>query len=124
MFVDTTNRYNDSTVTPTQYDNNLGMSYYVEEKFKSVRIKEINWDGFVSIDKDGYIVPLKKWVIASTWDIYNSEYKKLEFKNTKDTNNNNNKEGMQVNEPKPSVIKKILQKKSNNKEINQTMPQS
>lgn len=110
MFVDTANRYNDSTATPMSFDNNKGMSIYTQEKFNSIPIKEINWDSFVSIDREGYIVPLKKWVIASTWDIYNSEYKKNEFKkNTTDTVSNLEKN---IGEQKPSVIKKMLQKKT------------
>lgn len=76
MFVETTNRYNDSTpAISCAYDNSKSMSSYVQENFKSVNIKEINWDNFISIDKDGNIVPLKKWIIATTWDIYTSEYK-------------------------------------------------
>jgi hypothetical protein len=111
MFVDTSNRYNDSSATPIIYDNSRGMASYVQEKFQSVGIKEINWDNFISIDKDGYIVPLKKWVIASTLHIYTSEYKRREFKNEKQPQNS---EKNKIQKPKDfSIIKKMLiQKKT------------
>ena len=83
MFVDTTNRYSNTIVTPTIYNKDTNMANYIQKKFNSVEIKEINWDKFVSIDKYGYIVPLKKWIISSTWDIYISEYKQSELKNEK-----------------------------------------
>lgn len=113
MFVDTTNRYNDTTATPITYDNSKGMGCYIQEKFKSVSIKEINWDSFTSIDKDGYIVPLKKWVIASTWDIYASQYAHREFKNEKQTQDTNNVKSDTQKPKDVSVIAKMLiQKKS------------
>jgi hypothetical protein len=105
MFVDTSNRYNDTTIIPILYDNSKGMSSYIQDKFKSIAIKEINWDNFVSIDKDGYIVPLKKWVIASTLDIYTSDYKHHGLKNETHADN----KPKFLNKPKEtSAIKNML----------------
>jgi len=94
MFIDTTNRYNDSIVTPNTYYKGISMTSYIQHKFNSIEIKEINWDNFMSIDKDGYIIPLKKWVISSTWDIYVSEYKQYEIKNKKQNKDINLKENV------------------------------
>lgn len=77
MFVDTTNRYNSIAINPVIYEKSKSMYSYTQLKFKSVNIKEINWDNFITINKDGYIIPLKKWIIAYTWDIYVNEYKTI-----------------------------------------------
>lgn len=82
MFVDTINRYNDSVAISLFHDSK-GVIECTQDKFKSIEIKGINWNTFVSINKDGYIVPLKKWIINATWDIYTSDYKTPEFKNEK-----------------------------------------
>jgi hypothetical protein len=99
MFVDTTNRYNDDAINPIVFDNVNTMTTHIQTKFKSVDIKELNYESFVSIDKDGYIVPVKKWIIGSTWDIYNSQYKKFETKKQVITP-----------ETKPIVTKKSVKK--------------
>ena len=75
MYVETTNRYNDSDL-PKQYPNtNLGITVEIIKRFNSVEFKELNFDNFVSIDKDGYIVPLKKWIISTVWELYSNNYK-------------------------------------------------
>jgi hypothetical protein len=79
IFVDTINRYNDSVATSLFHESS-SITECTQRKFKSIEIKGINWDNFVSIDKYGYIVPLKKWIIDATWNIYVSDYKTSELK--------------------------------------------
>jgi len=75
--VDTCKRYNNTLTIPIIYDNLKSINDHIQEKFNSVDIKEINWNNFISIYKNGYIVPFKKWIIDSVWNIYESEYKQL-----------------------------------------------
>jgi hypothetical protein len=74
IFVDTSNRYSNIRDYPNVYNNVKNTNLYIQQKFKSLSMNEINWNNFESIDKNGYIVPLKKWIIAFTWDIYDSKY--------------------------------------------------
>ena len=86
MYVDTSNRYNDSALPNTlmEHETNLSKnkddknnsnqnqtkSVY-KERFGSVDIKSIDYDSLQAIDAHGYVVPLKSWVIQMTWEIAN-----------------------------------------------------
>ena len=54
-----------------RYDNSeLGFTVY--HTTKSVPLNIINYDNFISIDENGNIIPVKKWIILTSWDlIYN-----------------------------------------------------
>ena len=71
VFVDTTNRYIDNNVNSTNFSKSI--SVVIQEKFNSFPNREIYYDQFISIDKNGFIVPLKKWIIDYTWKIYENE---------------------------------------------------
>lgn len=113
MFVDTTNRYSDSQLPPTVYDVVHGNALppqphphlqshpnlqqqsqslsIIQERFKSIIINEINFDSLSAIDSNGYIVPLKKWVIDLTWEIANAtSTTRSRDKNQVNNNNNDN----------------------------------
>ena len=100
MYVDTANRYNDTALPITLMDQesniwknkdeknqiniNQVKSVY-QERFGSVDVKSIDYDSLHAIDANGYVVPLKKWVIDMTWEIAygsnqtNGNFKKKEF---------------------------------------------
>jgi hypothetical protein len=65
-YVDTHNRYNNSIVPITE--TNVSTSLAIISAFKSVDIS-INYDNFKSIDNNGYVVPVKKWLIEMTWEM-------------------------------------------------------
>jgi hypothetical protein len=73
VYVDTTDRYNISTL-PDRLIDNEDKNYDDKNKlfhsrYGSIFIKEIDYSNLQSIDMNGYIVPLKKWVIRSTWEL-------------------------------------------------------
>lgn len=117
-YVDTTNRYNDAVLPHTLFehdyliinnknDKTQSKSIY-HERFGSVDIKEIDYESLQSIDTNGYIVPLKKWVINTTWELaHGGAYNFSTHKNWV-PNNVNSK-----NEIGESKIKKILSKTLN-----------
>jgi len=106
VYVDTTDRYNDTPLTPLT-DITTSMTHVIIHKFKSVDIKDINYNNFVAINKEGYPVPVKKWIISYTWDLFNSDYKTSydKIKSVQTTV----EEIPVVVTTKPSIIKKLLQ---------------
>lgn len=86
-YVDTSDRYNDKSLDKTVQDQK-NASEQVIKRFDSIDIKEINYNKFVAIDSNGYITPLQKWIINTTWDLYQHNYKHLIKKS-------------EVTEPKP-----------------------
>lgn len=111
IYVDTTDRYSDKPLTPL-IDFTTSMTHVIVQKFKSVDIKEINYDSFVAINKDGYPVPVKKWIISYTWDLFNCEYK-TSYDKIKSLQTNPEDPLEKASEPKvptnkPSIIKKLL----------------
>lgn len=49
-------------------DNSISKEIY--KIFKSVNICGINYDMFKSINSEGDVLPVKKWIIETTWNIY------------------------------------------------------
>ncbi len=107
MYVETSNRYNDSDLPMKCEDKS--MSEMIKQKFGSVNFDEFNFDTFSAIDKQGYIVPLKKWIIPTVWELYASKYKTNYTNSVKkaEENKSNNKDPEPV---KVSKIGKILKK--------------
>jgi hypothetical protein len=106
VYVETSNRYNDSEL-PRQINSEDSITLEIIRRFNSIGFKEFNFDIFTSIDKDGYIIPLKKWIISTIWELYSNDYK------SKYLNKNNNiSENNEVNNNN-SKIEKLL----NNKKI-------
>ena len=52
------------------------MSEIISKTFGSVKIIGINYDLFTCIDYNGDVLPVKKWIIETTWNIY------IDFDNT------------------------------------------
>lgn len=65
-YVDTNNRYNNSIVPMTE--TNVSTTLAIISAFKSVDIS-INYDNFKAIDSNGFVVPVKKWLIEMTWEM-------------------------------------------------------
>lgn len=74
MYVETSNRYNDSDL-PKQLNTDDSITLEIIKKFDSIGFKEFNFDNFTSIDKDGCVIPLKKWIISTVWELYSNDYK-------------------------------------------------
>jgi hypothetical protein len=91
--VQLTNRYIDCILPAKINISNIPITNLIITKFKSINISEINYNNLHSIDTNGNIIPLKKWVINATWDIYNSEY---------------------INRIMQPIKKEIIKKKKNN----------
>jgi len=71
MWVDLTDRYTSNVNTKNKkYD----MTQEILKQFNCIEITEINYSQLRSINMDGMIVPVKKWVIGATWDIYENNY--------------------------------------------------
>lgn len=85
--------YTDSSFVDTIDRYHLSDIVYQLPTTNGINISEINYNNFISIDTMGNIVPLKKWIINFTWEIYESQYKSKQ--------------------PKISFIKTILDKNPN-----------
>ena len=107
VYVDTTNRYNDSALPVTLNGSGMGTTQSIVDKFKSIDIKEFNFDKFTSIDKNGYVVPVKRWIINSVWEVFNSEYKFWESK--KQDTVKSEPEPVKKSANKTSILKKLVQ---------------
>ncbi len=104
MFVETSNRYNDSQLPQTLLNSTITTTQMIINKMKSLDIKQINYDKFMSINRDGNIIPLQKWIISNTWNIYESNYKhfdKAKSSVKSDSNDTNTK----------SILQNIIVKK-------------
>lgn len=100
-FVDTTDRYlNDNVESINML---IPITQTIAQKFNSISFAELNYKLFNSIDKAGNIIPLKKWIILYTWNIYESFYKDSIPNVPNDTliNTESNK-----NKGKPKISKK------------------
>jgi hypothetical protein len=82
VYVETTNRYIDADL-PKQIIYDDSTTSETIKRFKSISIKECNLDSFTSIDKDGHIIPLKKWIIATVYELFSSEQCKYQWTNNK-----------------------------------------
>jgi hypothetical protein len=82
MYVDTSNRYNDTDLPQSlmdydmymlnkEKDNKNSTKQIHQVRFNSIEIKEIDYDSLQAIDTNGYVVPLQKWVIDMTWELSN-----------------------------------------------------
>jgi len=80
VYVETTNRYIDSEL-PRQINYEDSTTSEIIKRFKSITIKECNLDNFTSIDKDGHIIPLKKWIITTVYELFLSEQFKYSWDN-------------------------------------------
>ena len=69
VYVETTNRYVDNNL-PKQINFEDSTTLETIKRFKSINIKECNLDNFTSIDKDGLIIPLKKWIIPTIYELF------------------------------------------------------
>ena len=86
VYVETTNRYNDS-ILPRQIIYEDSITLETIKRFNSIGIKECNLDTMVSINKEGSIVPLKKWIISTVYELFSSEYNNnKEYNNKKEPN--------------------------------------
>ena len=83
IYVETTNRYVDTDL-PKQIIYEDSTTSEITKRFKSINIKECNLDSFVAIDKDGHIIPLKKWIIATVYELFLSEQFKYSWNNNRD----------------------------------------
>jgi hypothetical protein len=83
VYVETTNRYIDSEL-PRQINYEDSTTSEIIKRFKSITIKECNLDNFTSIDKDGHIIPLKKWIIATVYELFSSENCKYQWTTKKE----------------------------------------
>ena len=109
IYVDTTNRYNESKldlVNNKKYD----LTQEIVNRFKCIEINEINYSSLRAINNDGMIIPVKKWVIGATWDIYENNYYIASKKDQNDTQEPkinqliyNNQNSLVLNPPK-SII--------------------
>lgn len=113
VYVDTSNRYNDSSLPSTLAelstkptdDKNYPKNLY-QDRFGSTIVNQIDYNSLQSIDANGYIVPLKKWVIPMTWEVVYGSKQNFTYENKKDSqtvSSTNSK-------PEVSKIKKILSK--------------
>ncbi len=107
MFVETSNRYNDSQLPQTLLNSTITTTQMVINKMKSLDIKQINYDKFTSINHDGNIIPLQKWIISNTWNIYETSYKHLDKLKSKLESTDNDKKLF-------IIKKKVIKKKINN----------
>jgi len=125
MYVETSNRYNDTDL-PKQIISTDSISAEIIKKFDSINFKEFNFDNFTSIDKDGYIVPLKKWIISTVWELYSNDYKP-KYIDKPDSNSNGEKstDGTSKKSKISEILtaKKTIKKVSNNQVINQVITQ-
>ncbi len=117
VYVDTTNRYNDSSLPATLSelsskpvdDKNYPKNLY-QDRFGSTVVNQIDYNSLQSIDANGYVVPLKKWVIPMTWELVYGSKQNFTNENKKDSqtvSSTNSK-------PEVSKIKKILSKVNSN----------
>lgn len=73
VYVDTTNRYNESNLNSVNNKKN-NLTQEIVNRFNCIEINEINYTTLRAINIDGMIIPVKKWVIGATWDIYENNY--------------------------------------------------
>ena len=97
-YIDTNNRYIDTFPSHINFDLFQNISKCVQDKFGShpidVTLTDIN-----AIDKDGYITPIKKWIIPFIWELNNYPIP------TKSINNIDNKPTKPLKKPiKQQVI--------------------
>jgi hypothetical protein len=72
-YVEIGDRYKNVICTPL-LNNTYDVSKDIINKFGSINITEINYSNFKSINNNGSIIPLKKWIINATWDNYETNY--------------------------------------------------
>ena len=72
IWIDYNNHYtNDLNITKNKkYDT----TREIISRFNCIEINEINYSALRTINTDGMIVPVKKWIIGATWDIYENNY--------------------------------------------------
>jgi hypothetical protein len=69
-YVDTNNRYNNME-TAVLLNQHSETSKVIATLFNSHETK-INYDNFQAIDRNGNIIPVKKWIIDFTWESFQS----------------------------------------------------
>ena len=76
VFVETDNRYNNNDL-PNYIHGNMSTTEVIKSRFKQCVHENImgtiNYDMFQSIDKEGNIIPLKKWIIEMTWELFSKK---------------------------------------------------
>ena len=95
MYVELTNRYDDTKLPVPLYENDDNKRMHILKGFfpGCINITEVNYNKLATIDKNGCVNPVKKWIINSTWEIYESEYCEKEEHKTSDN--------------KPSIFSKL-----------------
>jgi hypothetical protein len=73
IYVDTINRYNESKLNLVN-NKNYDLTQEIVNQFNCLVITEIDYTPLKAINYDGMIIPVKKWVIGATWDIYENNY--------------------------------------------------
>lgn len=127
MYVDTTNRYNDSVLPQTICDYNL---YYnvsnnnknaqnnkttIQDKINSEENNKIDYDSLTAIDSNGYVIPLKNYIIQLTWklSIKNNCKKTLYSEETLENQETSDNQVKDKSELLPKVLKKLIKKPIN-----------
>jgi hypothetical protein len=68
-YVELNDRYNNSDL-PEYIGNEHMTQNMITNHFKTSIIPELNYDNFVAINSDGYVVPVKRWIIEMTWEMH------------------------------------------------------
>jgi hypothetical protein len=76
-YVELADRYNNSEVP--NIDINTNIDTLISSKFKTSN-NVIDYSKFISINKDGYVVPVKKYVIEMTWEMQKENEMKSDYK--------------------------------------------
>ena len=79
-YVDTTNRYNNLELPNTLIEDKIS-KINVKNTCNQIQSTHQIIDDLQAINQDGYIIPLKKWVINMSWELVNSN-------NSNETKNN------------------------------------
>jgi hypothetical protein len=76
-YVELADRYNNAEVP--NIDINTNIDILITNKFKTSN-NIIDYSKFISINKDGYVVPVKKYVIEMTWEMQKESDIKSDYK--------------------------------------------
>jgi len=97
--IETYERYNNADtalpLTETIYNDNINSELTL--RYNYIHMPELFFNKYKTIDENGFIVPLKKWLINYTWSLYESEYKEVDSDNNEIKKMNNIMKSIKIN---------------------------
>jgi hypothetical protein len=63
-------RYNSEIIYDIKFNIASSISAEIIDKFKSIKVYGIDYDRFICINNTGDVLPIEKWIIETTWNLY------------------------------------------------------